>query len=44
MDQTNDNTQTKKPYNPPQLIEHGTVEEITGFFPAWTYSGPQHTY
>lgn len=27
----NQNTQTKKTYNAPQLIEHGTVEEITGF-------------
>ena len=24
-------TQSKKPYNAPQLIEHGSVEGITGF-------------
>ncbi|MBZ5608969.1 MAG: lasso RiPP family leader peptide-containing protein [Acidobacteriia bacterium] len=24
-------TQPKKPYNTPELTEHGTVEEITGF-------------
>ena len=25
-------TQPKKPYKAPKLIEHGSVEEITGFF------------
>ena len=24
-------TQPNKPYETPQLIEHGTIEEITGF-------------
>lgn len=32
MDDTSSvETQPKKPYTPPELIEHGTVEEITGF-------------
>jgi hypothetical protein len=44
MNQTkNQDIQTKKPYNAPQLIEHGTIEEITGFGdPHYTTSG--HTY
>jgi hypothetical protein len=25
-------TQPKKPYSAPQVIEHGSVEKITGFF------------
>jgi hypothetical protein len=31
--------QAKKPYEAPQLIEHGTVEEITGFFDEVQHSG-----
>ena len=32
-------TQPKKPYNAPQLIEHGNVENITGFFVPCVGSG-----
>ena len=32
-------TQPKKPYNAPQLIEHGSVEKITGFFNPCVGSG-----
>jgi len=32
-------TQPKKPYNAPQLIEHGSMEKITGFVNV-TWSGP----
>jgi hypothetical protein len=32
-------TQPKKPYNAPQLIEHGSVEKITGFFTGCIGSG-----
>jgi hypothetical protein len=39
----NEDVQTKKPYTAPQLIEHGTVEEITGYPDGrYVYSG--HTY
>ena len=27
---TNEQIQPKKPYNAPELIEHGTIEDITG--------------
>jgi len=27
----NEKTQPKKPYSAPELIEHGTIEDITGF-------------
>lgn len=40
MDQIkNQETETKKPYTAPQLMEHGTVEEITGFRPDFSHSG-----
>jgi hypothetical protein len=32
-------TQPKKPYNAPQLIEHGSVEKITGFTQISSWSG-----
>ena len=35
-------TKAKKPYNAPQVIEHGSVEEITGFL-AIGLSGIQPT-
>jgi hypothetical protein len=43
--QATDNAQMqpKMPYNAPELIEHGTVEEITGFDDTFTPSGPHKT-
>jgi len=38
---TNEPEQIKKPYTAPQLIEHGTIEDITGFVEDFSGSGPQ---
>ncbi len=34
----------KMPYTAPELIEHGTVEEITGFDDTFSPSGPRPTF
>jgi len=38
-DTNNAQMQPKMPYNAPELIEHGTVEEITGFDDSFSHSG-----
>lgn len=43
---TNEQIQPKKPYNGPELIEHGTIEDITGFLEddaTYGHSGSQKT-
>jgi hypothetical protein len=41
QDTNNAQMQPKMPYNAPELIEHGTVEEITGFDDTFSPSGPR---
>ncbi len=40
MDQSNTANLPAKPYQTPALIEHGTVEDITGFDGWICHSGP----
>jgi hypothetical protein len=44
QDTNNAQMEPKLPYSAPELIEHGTVEEITGFDDTFSPSGRRPTF